>query len=169
MKLIIINGPTGVGKSTVSKLLHEQMPMSFLLNIDEVRRSLSLYAKHREASGELSHAISQSIIRTVFENGRDVILEKCMIHPEVIDAYRAIADEFSADIHEYMLWAPKQLVLERAGNRGWHEGGLLTREKCEELWEKIDAFKDQRPQAKLIDVTGFTPDEVLKKMREDDL
>ena len=164
MRLWIINGPTGVGKSTVAKLLHEEEPMSFLLNIDDVRRGLSHYAQYREESGELSHAISQSIIRTVFENGRDVILEKCMIHPEVIDAYRLIAEEYSADIHEFILWAPKELVLERAHARGWHEGGLLTPEKCEELLEKMHALKELRPQAKVIDVSGLSPEEVLKKL-----
>ena len=166
MRIIIINGPTGVGKSTVAKLWHEQEPMSFLLNVDEVRRGISHYVEYRQESGALSHAIGRSIIRTVFENGRDVILEQCMIHQDVIDAYRAVADEFSADIHEYILWAPKALVLERAHARGYHEGGLLTPEKCEELWEKINALKSQRPQAKLIDVTGLTPNEILQRMRE---
>lgn len=168
MKFIIINGPTGVGKSTVAKLWHAQEPMSFLLNVDDVRRGISHYAEHREESGALSHAISRRIVRTVLENGRDVILDKCLIHADVIDAYRAVADEFSADIREYILWAPKEVVLERAHARGWREGGLLTPEKCEELWEKINAFKDQRPQAKLLDVTGMTPDEVLKTMRENE-
>lgn len=166
MKMIIINGPTGVGKSTVAKLLHEQSAMSFLLNIDDIRRSISHYAEHREESGALSHAISREIVRSVFENGRDVILEKCMIHSEVVDDYRAIADEFLADTREIILWAPKEFVLQRAHARGWHEGGLLTPEKCEQLWDKMNVFKDQRTQAHVIDVLDLTPDEVLNKMHE---
>ena len=166
MKLIIINGPTGIGKSTVSKLLYEQNPKSFLLNIDEVRRNISHYAEHREESLALSHAISRSMIRTVFENGKDVILEKCMIRAGVIDGYRAVAEEFSAEIHEFILWAPKEFVMERADTRGWHEGGLLTQEKCAQLWDKINVLKDQRPQAKILEVINLSPEQVCTEIRK---
>lgn len=33
-KLIIMNGPCGIGKSTAAKHLHESMPLSYLVEID---------------------------------------------------------------------------------------------------------------------------------------
>ena len=35
-------------------------------------------------------------------------------------------------------WASKDFVMQRAEDRGWREGGLLTPEKCEDFWEKMD-------------------------------
>ena len=164
MKLVIINGPTGVGKSTVAKLLHQEMPMSFLLDVDEQRRHLSHYRDHREESGKLCHAVGQAIVRTCFAHGRDVIIEKLILKDEILDAYRAIADENRATNHEYILWAPKQLVLDRAHARGWRPDGLLTPEKCELFWDRMDAFKGTRRQAKILDITTMDPEQVKDAM-----
>lgn len=164
MKFVIINGPTGIGKSTVAKLLHHDMPMSFLLDIDELRRHFSHYRDSREESGKLAHEVGQSIVRTCLAHDRDVILEKLILKEEILDIYRAIADEHGATIHEYILWAPKQFVLDRAHARGWRPDGLLNPEKCELFWDRMDLFKDIRRQAKILDVTMMTPEQVKEEM-----
>lgn len=164
MQLIIINGPSGIGKSTVAQLLHHDMPLSFLLDIDQQRRLFSHYRDNPEESGKLAHAVGQSIVRTCFANGRDVILEKLILKDEILDAYRAIADEYGASIHEYILWASKQLVLNRAHARGWRTEGLLTPEKCELFWDRMDAFKETRHQARIIDVSAMQPEQVKEEI-----
>lgn len=162
MKLIIINGPCGIGKSTLAHALHESIPLSFLIDVDLIRRHVSGYREYREESGHLSHLIALAILTACFKEGRDVILDKMLFDSELIDAYRAIADEHHADIYEFILWAPKEIVMARAGGRGWKENGLLTPEKCELFWQKIDQLKDKRPQAKAIDTTLLTEVELLR-------
>lgn len=139
-----------------------------MLDIDDQRRNFSSYRDHKEESGSLAHEVGKSIMRTCFAHGRDVILEKLMLKDEIIDAYRAIAEEHGASTHEYILWAPKQLVLERAGARGWRTKGLLTPEKCELFWDRMNEFKGTRYQAKIIDVSTMTPerikDEIAKNL-----
>lgn len=164
MRLWIINGPTGVGKSTAAKLLHEQLPLAFLLGVDEVRRGFSHYREYTKESAMLSYAVSQTMMRAVLENGHDVILEKCMVAPENIDEFRKIAEAYSVEVKEYILWASKEVVLERAHARGWRENGLLTPEKCVEIWESMNILKNKRPEACVIDVTDLTPEEVVKKI-----
>jgi deoxyadenosine/deoxycytidine kinase len=53
MKLIILNGPCGVGKSTVAQKLHEVIPLSFLLDIDAQRRFISKHREFKEESAML--------------------------------------------------------------------------------------------------------------------
>lgn len=166
MKLIIINGSCGIGKSTLARALHQSIPLSFLVNIDLIRRHVSGHKEYREESRHLSHLITLAILTVCFKEGRDVILDKMLHDPRLIDAYRAIADEYHADIHEFILWAPKEVVMERASDRGWKENGLLTPEKCELFWEKIDQLKDHRSQARVIDTTTLTEVELFQVIKE---
>ncbi|HBU28039.1 TPA: hypothetical protein DEB00_02905 [Candidatus Uhrbacteria bacterium] len=166
MKLIIINGPSGIGKSTVAKMLHEDMPMSFLLDIDAQRRYISHYRENPEESETMSHVIGKNIVLACFESDRDVILKKLILRANILDAYRAIAEKYGAGIQECILWASKNFVMERTHARGWRENGLLTPEKCELFWEKMNRFKEERMQAKLIDVMNLSTDEVYKKIKE---
>lgn len=167
MKLIIINGPSGVGKSTLTKMLHQEMPKSFLLDMDAMRRYMNGYREFADESRALSYAICHGIVRTCLERGHDVILDRLMLTSEVIDPFRSIANELGAEIHEFILWAPKDVCFGRASERqnAWSKGGLLTPEKCMLFWDKMNVFKDERPEATIVDVDGLSPEEVLKKIQ----
>lgn len=164
MRLIILNGPTGVGKSTTAKLVHQKIPLSFLLDPDTQRHFVSHYREYKDESRAIGHAVGRSILQACLELDCDVIIDKTLLKAEVIDAYRAIADKFGATISEYILWAPKNVVMERAHARGWREGGLLTPEKCEWFWDEMNAFKDTRTNAIVIDVTGKEPTDILAEI-----
>ena len=85
MKLLIINGSCGIGKSTVSARMHANMPLSFLLDIDAQRRFISQYREQREESGEMIRVISNSIIKGCLKASRDVIIDKMTYDPKIID------------------------------------------------------------------------------------
>lgn len=160
MKLIIINGPCGIGKSTLSAKLHASMPLSFLLDIDAQRRFISHYREQKEESGKMMMAISKAIIISCLGDNRDVIIDKIMFDTDVLDSYYEIAKTYSAKVYEIILWAPKEVVMERANSRGWREGGLLTPEICELFWDKINELKKNRPRAQIIDVEKMAEDDV---------
>ncbi len=167
MHLIIINGPSGVGKTTVARMLHQEMPHAFLLDMDGQRRHMSGYREFADESRALSYAVGHSIVRTCLERGHDVILDRLMLTSENIDPFCGVAKEYGAAVHEFILWAPKESCLARAEERqeGWTKGGLLTKEKCELHWEKMNVFKSQRHEAVQIDVTKLSPEEILTKIR----
>jgi deoxyadenosine/deoxycytidine kinase len=62
MKIIIINGPTGIGKSTISRMVHKDLPLSFLLSIDEQRRYISHYRENRIESRDLVRNLALGVI-----------------------------------------------------------------------------------------------------------
>ena len=168
MKLILINGPCGVGKSSVASALHASMPLSYLLDVDSVMQNVSGYREpeHKEDRTELTHAIAKASVEAALSLGRDVIVEKLMRDGNTIDAYLGIAHERGAEAHETLLWARKDVVMRRANDRGWREGGLLTPEKCEAFWEDIDVLKGERKDATVIDTSDLSEQEVVNVVKQ---
>lgn len=164
MKLIIINGPCAIGKSTLSAKIHADMPLSFLLSIDAQRRFISHYAEQRDMSNIMIQAISSAILKSCLEINHDVIIDKMVFDQNILNSYYEIAKSHGATVHEIMLWAPKKFVINRAEKRGWRENGLLTPEKCGLFWDKINELKGGRPQAQIINVENMTTDEVYLKI-----
>jgi len=165
MKLIIINGPCGIGKSTLAARLHADINLSFLLDIDAQRRYINRYREQREASGKIVQAVSMAIIKSCLESGCDVIIDKMTFDPEVLDYYYEIAKTYGADVYEIVLWAPKEVVMKRADERGWREGGM-TPEQCDNFWHKIDELKEFRPQAHIIDTENVEGDVLYEQVIE---
>lgn len=159
MKIIIINGPCGVGKSSIAEKLHKNKPHSFLLDIDSLRRLFSRYQEERDESRTSSLKLSESIVNTCLDMGYDVIIDKMQYDTKVLDAYYGIAKQKGSEVREIILWASKSVVMERANIRGWKDSGSLTPEKCEAFWDQIDAMKDTRPNAVIIDTSDISLEE----------
>jgi len=166
MKLIIINGPCGVGKSTTAALLHAQLPKAFYLDIDAQRQFISQYHEYHEESFSLSMKIALAIVETALEAGHDVIVDKMLFDDAVIDRLLKIGRSCGADTYEVILWASKEEVMRRAEVRGYRPGSLFTPEKCERFWNEIRDLKTRRPQAIVIDVETLEIEEVVKELRK---
>jgi len=164
MNLIIINGACGVGKSTIAALLHESIKLSYLIDVDDIRRNVSQYREYKKESNKISQEVTQSIIKTILPT-QDVIIDKMMHDPKIIDSYYDIAKECKAKVIEIILWAPKEVVMKRADDRGYRKEGLLTRDKCNKFWDQIDELKKTRKNAIIIDTSKFNEKEVLKKIK----
>ncbi len=167
MKLIIINGPCGVGKSTFAKKLHKDMPLSFLLDIDAQSRFISGYKENPAERWELTSFISQSIIDACLSAERDVIVDKIIYDADLLDSYHVIAKHHGAEVVELILWADKETTLKRAEGRGWQEDKHLTRESCAWFWDEIEKVKEARRGAIIIETDGLSEKEVEEKIMDE--
>ncbi|PIQ67275.1 hypothetical protein CO173_00995 [Candidatus Uhrbacteria bacterium CG_4_9_14_3_um_filter_41_35] len=167
MKLIILNGPCGVGKSTLAKALHTEMPLSFLVDIDVINGFIADHEDDidKEERWKISKEVSKAILKTMLELGRDVIVDKMIYDDTLLNEYREIAESFSSEVFEIILWAEKAVVMARASERGFLKSGRLTAESCELFWHKIDELKALRQEVEIIDSTWLTSEEVLKKVK----
>ncbi|MBI3572260.1 AAA family ATPase [Candidatus Kaiserbacteria bacterium] len=164
MKLVIINGPSGIGKSTLAERLYKAMPLSLLLDIDAQRRLISGYREHRKKSYELSFAFCFAATRTYLEAGHDVIIDKIILDTgDKLDALERVGEECGATVYEFILNATKETVTQRAHERGFREGGLLTPKRVEEFWHSTQRLIPNRPRAVVIDAEKLNADEVYKK------
>jgi deoxyadenosine/deoxycytidine kinase len=68
-KLIIINGPAGIGKSTTSSILHMLLPFSFLIEVDVQRRFISQYRNDLNRSTELVWSMVYGMVEAYLREG----------------------------------------------------------------------------------------------------
>ena len=166
MKLIIINGTAGVGKSTLAEKLHELLPLSFLVNVDAQRRFISQYREQAKESSDLAFEVSIAITEACLRSKRDVIVDKMIWNiNSTLDTLDELGEKYGAEVHEIILEASKETVVKRVEGRGYKPGGLLTPEKVDRFWEETQKLKHERPNALVIQTDELTADQVFEKVK----
>jgi broad-specificity NMP kinase len=165
MKLILLNGPSGIGKSTISTKLADELLNTVVIDVDELRRSIPDYRENREESLRLSYERTKEEIRAHLAAGENVIVDKAIRYSDTIDTLIEEGRKGGAEVYEFMLHADKSSVQQRADERGYRPGSLLTREKVGEMWEWADKLQTQRPNAIIVDTTHLTADETLERIK----
>ena len=167
MKLIVLNGPSGIGKSTTALELQKELPLSLLIDIDAQRRYIQGYKEHREESAKLSYKYAIALTRAHLGFGYSVIVEKTALWADwFLEELEQSAQEYGAEFFEFILTAKKDILLSRATERGFIEGGSLTLAKVGEMWEESEKLPARRPKAVVIDTSEITPDETLRRVKE---
>lgn len=143
-KLIVLNGPCGIGKNTIAQKYLDREELTLLMDIDEIRRFLGNHRQKRAASAKLASDLACVMTERHLENGYDVIVPNSLRHHEHIDVFKSIAEDTDSEYFEVMLWADKQSAIDRAVNRGFIEGNLLQESDLEPMYEELVRIKDER-------------------------
>jgi cytidylate kinase len=166
LKLIIINGPSGVGKSTATIEIHQKFPLSLRIEIDELRRWIAAHRGDRKESLMLANEAAYSLAKTHLSFGHSVIIDKSIIEDELVDRLHLVGKELGADVYEIILTARKEIVLDRAEKRGYIPGGILTPEKLADRWDLFQEIIKSRTKALVIDTSDLSIEEVLREITE---
>lgn len=164
--LVLLNGPPGVGKSTLAARIVADRPLALLLDIDLVRAQLGRWqavgAPARSAARELAVAMA----RTHLAAGHDVVVPQLLGRSAFVATLEALASEAGARFVEVLLRVDATIGLERflarrtvlhANGEDHPEGEVPADDVIEMMTSTIralDALADSRPGTVVVDATG---------------
>jgi predicted kinase len=113
--LILIDGPMGSGKTTVAKMLHEQLKDTAHIGVDHIKRFISGF-RTKPALNDISKNVVVSMTEKYLANGISVIVEQAMTAKEV-DVFKRLAKKRGVVCLISQLEAPPESLTARVHQR----------------------------------------------------
>ncbi|HEY2778550.1 MAG TPA: AAA family ATPase [Gaiellaceae bacterium] len=149
-KLILLNGPPAVGKSTVARRYADEHPLTLVLEIDTVRALLGAWLEEWQRSGHTARLIALAMARTHLETGRDVVVPQLLTRREFVETLRETTEAAGGTFYEITLIDPRDVVLARLEQRA----------------EPANAFSSRALMEKQGNIPGETYDAFVAALRE---
>lgn len=180
-RLIHLNGPPGIGKSTLARRYAEEHPGVLDCDVDLLRTLVGGWRADFNRAGELIRPAALAMIGGYLASGHDVVFPQMLADPGEVARFEASATDVGAQFVEIMLMDVAPACLQRFHRRNgddpWHDhvraivaelGGddllLRTHERLQSLSEQrrairvissIDGDEDHTYQA-LLDALAAT-------------
>ncbi len=150
-KLIILNGPLGIGKSTLAKRYAEEHSLTLNLDIDNIWAMLSDWRQEKDTSAPIAKDMAVEMARINLQAGNDVVVPQILQTAEIADRFQNLAHECNASYYEILLYAEKADAIKRFIKRGqsqghpsgFRPGGIIDTSGRE---EKLSAIHDNMMQ-----------------------
>jgi len=111
--LLHLNGPSGVGKSTLAHAHAAQRPGTLVCDIDELRSWVSGWEEDFIGTGEAVRSGALALITAYLRSGRDVVFPQLIVTPSQIERFEAAAAEAGASYVGVVLSLAPHKLLER--------------------------------------------------------
>lgn len=122
-RLVHLNGPPGIGKSTLARRYIADHPLAFCLDIDGFRRLIGCWDTHPKESGELARRMALAMAREHLSAGHDVVVPQFVARPELVAQLSDLAGQAAAEFYEVVLLddpaAAKARFASRAADTEW--------------------------------------------------
>jgi len=149
--LLLLNGPPGVGKSTLAARYVDEHPLALNLDIDLLRGQLGRWRDDPLSAGIAARALALAAARTHLLSGHDVVVPQFLARVEFIDELAALARTVGVDFVEVVLLDSKENVLRRFADRGDASKAAEPAE-LSTMYERLAALVATRPQTRTVRV-----------------
>src|SRR3954471_20011330 len=173
-RLVHLNGPPGIGKSTLARRYVAEHPLAFCLDIDGFRRLIGQWDAHPEESGQLGRRMALAMAHVHLSSGHDVIVPQFVARPEFVSQLHEAATQAGAQFREIVLLDDREAAMARfearAADADWathHEeaahmigasGGFHT------MYEALISVLDQLPDPVTITTTAEDIDSAYRSL-----
>jgi len=115
--LVHLNGPPGIGKSTLSALYADRHPGALNLDIDRLHQLVGGWRDPDNRTHDVLRPVALAMASTHLGGGRDVILPQYLSRLDEIKAFEQVARDQGADFREVVLLQDKEESLARFARR----------------------------------------------------
>ncbi|MEK7354104.1 MAG: AAA family ATPase [Chloroflexota bacterium] len=157
MKLIIINGAPGIGKSTVGRLLHNRLSNSAFLDGDDVWR-INPFEVNEKTKSLVEKNIIQ-VLRNYSEAGYEYVILAWVLHQQsTIDRLISHFDDLKPEVHIFTLVTDEDTLVARLqGDTQIARSPSIVKDRLRQSW----LMKTRK-----IDTTGLKPEEIVGEILE---
>ena len=115
--LLHLNGPSGVGKSTLAWAHAARHPGTLVCDIDELRSWVSGWEDDFVGTGEAVRASALALLTAYLGTGRDVVLPQLIVTPAQVERFEAAAAAAGASYVGVVLDVAPDVLLPRLHGR----------------------------------------------------
>ncbi|GGM91534.1 hypothetical protein GCM10011609_31020 [Lentzea pudingi] len=155
-RLIHLNGPTGVGKSTIAARYAADHPGTLDLDADEIVRLVGGWREDFYGAVDLVRPLALAMAATHLASGNDVVMPQLIMRRGERDRFAAAARSAGADYVEFVLLTPPETVLDRYRRREHHIDHVVEALGGEQVirssHDRVTAYLT--PATTVLDATG---------------
>lgn len=168
-RLIHLNGPSGIGKSTIARCYAERHPGVLDLDTDRIVCLIGGWRDSFFATFEAARLLTLAMAETHLRTGYDVVMPQLATRVADVEAFEAAAEKCGAWYREILLTADKSVALARFDGRAG-SGDAVTRSVDDVLRERggaavvgrihdqLAAYLPQRPDCVVVPTDGLGPE-----------
>lgn len=176
-RLILLNGPPGIGKSTLAQRYVDDHPLALNLDIDSVRRLLGRWQDRPNEAGLLARAMTLTMAREHLTSGHDVVLPQFLGRPQFLQQAEDVAAGAGAQFAEFVLMTGRDDARDRFVRRteaavvpAHVEAGRLVEqfggaEALGAMYDRLLLVIAHRPHAQVVACPEGQIDAVYRELR----
>ncbi len=117
-RLIHLNGPPGIGKSTLARMYADDHPGVLCCDIDVLRTLVGGWETRFAETGGLIRPAALAMITAYLTGGHDVVLPQLIARPAELARFAAAAAAADAELVEVVVWDDEESSVARFNRRG---------------------------------------------------